>query len=357
MFPKTAAEYVYFRKATKLELPSFLLGVFIIFAEVVAASTVALGFAGYFKAFIDLPLTLIAILLIASLSVLNFIGIKESFYFNLIFTAVEVFGLLVVIFLASWFGKFTGVNYFEVPSSWGIVGAAALIIFAYLGFEDVVNIAEETKHPTKNVPRALILSIIITTLIYIAVALAAVSLADWHELSLSTAPLAFAVSKVLGEGAFTLLSAVALFATANTVLILLIVCSRMAYGMGRAGSLPMVLSKIHAGRRTPWVAILIIGILSSAFVLLGDIRVVAETTNFAALVIFISVNFSALWLRHTRPMASRPFKLPLNIRNHSLIPFLGLASCGLLITQLNPFSVGLGILVLIGSTLVYKIFK
>lgn len=260
------------------------------------------------------------------------------------FTVIEASGLLLIVALGILF--LGTVNYFEASQDLqGILKASTLIFFAYLGFEDIVNLAEETKNPERNIPKALILSVIITAVLYVLVAVAAVSLADWQELGASTAPLACAASKSLGQSAFLTLSMIALFATANTVLILLIVASRMVYGMSMDGSLPHSLSKLSR-RGTPWVAILAVMVLPCFFVLIGNIGFVAEITNFGTFVTFALVNLSAIWLRYKKPEWERPFKTPLNISKMPLIPFVGLLSCGLMITQFRLDIVALSVLVI-----------
>lgn len=349
MFPKAAAEYIYTKRAFKSELLAFLTGWLIIFTGAVAASTVALGFAGYFQALFNSPMILTALVLIALLSFLNFYGIKESSKVNILFTVIEIAGLLLIIFLG--IGRFGEVNYLETPGIPGVFAAAALMFFAYLGFEDIVNIAEETKNPRKILPRALILSILITAIFYVLVALSAVSLAGWKELGTSSAPLAYAASKVLGETAFSAMSYIALFATANTVLIISIVGSRMIYGMAKDSALPSILSKVHFKRKTPWIAVVCVMVLSMVFVLLGDIELVAGITSFGVFVTFALVNLSLMWLRYQEPELKRPFKAPINIGKFPVIAFLGLVSCALMVTQFDlnvvlfgTFIVGLGVI-------------
>ncbi|NIR87253.1 amino acid permease [Candidatus Bathyarchaeota archaeon] len=230
--------------------------------------------------------------------------------------------------------------------------AAALMFFAYLGFEDIVNIAEETKNPTKNLPRALILSVLITAIFYVLVALSAVSLADWKALGDSDAPLAYAASKAMGDTAFSVMSYIALFATANTVLIISIVGSRMIYGMAKDGALPPILSKVHPKRRTPWIAVVCVMIFSMLLILLGDIGLVAGITSFGVFITFAFVNLSLIWLRYKKPKPKRSFKAPINIGKFPVIAFLGLASCALMVTQFDlnvvlfgTFVVGLGVIV------------
>ena len=180
MYPKAAAEYVYVKKAFASELLAFLAGWLIVFSGVVSISTVSLGFASYLSALSGSPVVLSAVVLLVSLSILNFVGIKESTRVNMLFTAVEIGGLILVIVLG--LSKAGSVDYFDVPSVSGVFAAAALMFFAYLGFEDVVNIAEEMKNLEKNLPKALILSILVTTIFYVLVALSVVNLASWEVL-------------------------------------------------------------------------------------------------------------------------------------------------------------------------------
>jgi APA family basic amino acid/polyamine antiporter len=355
MFPKAAAEFIYVKRAFKSELLAFLTGWLIVFSGIVSMSAVALGFASYFKAIFAAPFILVAIILIILLSVLNFFGIENSSKVNIIFTAIEISGLLLVVFLG--IGKFGAVNYFEAPNISGIFAAAALMFFAYLGFEDIVNIAEETTKPEKTLPRALILSIIITTIFYVLVALAVVNLANWQTIQSSDAPLSFAVSTVLGSTGFSIMSYIALFATANTVLITSIVGSRMIYGMAKDAALPKILSKIHSKTKTPWTAILTMMILSMIFVFLGDIELVANITSLGVFITFALVNLSLIWLRYKKPDLKRPFRVPLNIGKFPVIAFFGLMSCLIMVTQFDLFVVLFGLLLLGIGAIVYKLYK
>jgi APA family basic amino acid/polyamine antiporter len=356
MFPRAAAEYVYVKRASGSRFLAFMLAWLIIFAGVAAASTVAVGFAGYLRSFLYAPTPVIAIALIGLLSVISFIGIEESSKVNVLFTGIEIFGLVLIIILGM--SRSVNLNYLQSPFGLeGIVGAAALVFFAYIGFEDIVNLAEETERPAKTIPKALILSILITTILYILLATSVVRLAGGTELSKSEAPIAYAASTVLGANAFVLLSAVALFATANTVLILLIVGSRMIYGVARDGSLPVIFSAIHKSRGTPWAAALAIMIASMLFAAVGDLRVLASVANFAAFAIFFSVNLSLIWLRFKMPEAERPFRVPLTLGKLPIIPTLGLISCVILISYLDLLGVILGIAALAIGGSAYIISK
>ena len=356
MFPKTAAEYLYVKKGFRSNLMAFLVGWIEIFADIIGASTVALGFAGYFHALFGTPILYTALGLIAALSVVNFWGITESARLNMLFSFIELFGLLVIVFIA--LPSIGSVNYLEMPAgATGVFSAAALIFFAFIGFEDMANISEETKQATRNVPKALLYSLLITTAVYIAVAIAAVSVVDWHQLATSKAPLALVASTALGQTAFTLMSVIALFATANTVLILLIVGSREIYGISRDGSLPKLLSKVHPRRRTPWVAIIATAAVAMLFALFERIQLVAGITDFGTFVVFLFVNSAVILLRYRMPKARRRFRLPVNIGRLPLIPLFGLFITLLLMLHLDALTVAYGLAVLMLGVPVYFALK
>ncbi len=358
MIPKAAAEYTYLKK-TGSRLLGFLVGWLMSFAGVAAAATVALGFAGYFNGLFNLPITLVAIGLVLILSYINFRGIKDSSTLNIVFTAVEAIGLIIVILLGlTVIGK-TEINYLEMTNGvGGVLSAAALVFFAYIGFEDIANIAEETKRPRRILHKAFIASIVITTVLYILVSIATVSLANSGELAASEAPLALAVSKTfLGNNAYVVMSYIALFATANTVLIIISVTARMVYGMSVDGSLPKILARIHNSRKTPHTAIFLLAAISVIFIFLGNLNVAANMANIIAFIAFALVNASLIWLRFKYPKMKRPFKSPVNIGKFPVLAFLGLLTCIFMIFQFELKIMIYTSIVLITGTVVYYLMK
>jgi len=356
MFPKSAAEYVYVKNSLGSKLLAFTVGWVVLVAGVVSASTVAIGFANYFTELFGGTIVLVAIILVIVLSAVNFVGISHSTKVNIIFSLIEVFGLLIVIVAA--LPRLGTVNLLEMPMGLaGVFSGSALIFFAFIGFEDIANIAEETKTPEKTGPRALLLAIIVTTTIYLLVGISVVSLAPYEQIAASSAPLAFAISQTLGPSAFTLLSAVALFATANTVLILLIVESRMMYGMSNDGALPKPLSRLHQGRRTPWIAIIVVMICTLLFVLFEDIEVVASLADFCIFVAYGFVNLSVIILRFKQPETKRRFKVPLSIGKFPLLPLLGLIIIVLLAVNLQPIIILLGVVIILVAAPVYYLLR
>lgn len=329
MFPKSAAEYVYMKNAFRNKYFPFVLSCLIIFTEVFAGATVALGFGGYLQSFlagfVEIPVILLAILLVFFLSLLSFYGIKESARFNVIFTIVEILGLIFIIYLG--LGYIGSVNYFEMPQGFGgIFSAAALIFFAYLGFEEMANIAEETKNARKNIPRAIIISLVVTTVLYVLVAISAVSILPWQALGESAAPLAD-VAETAMPGSSHLLSFIALFATLNTVLIILVVTSRMLYGMTKDTHFFKSLSLVHKKRRTPWLAVIVTMFLVMALTFIGNIKTVALVADMGAFTIFLVVNVSLIWLRYKKPKLERPFRVPFNIGWFPILPAMGVLTC------------------------------
>jgi amino acid transporter len=181
----------------------------------------------------------------------------------------------------------------------------------------------------------MLIAIFFTVFLYICVAITSVSVLDFRVLGLSGVPLADVAAVSMGSDAFVLMSWIALFSTLNTVLVVMLGGSRIVYGMAYSGSLPQCLSRIHSSFHTPWVAIFGLSCLSVLFVLLRDIAIVANISNFMIFVVFFTVNLSLIKLRYTDPRRNRPFKVPLNIGRFPLLPFLGVLSTVFLFSQLT----------------------
>jgi APA family basic amino acid/polyamine antiporter len=358
MFQKSAAEYTYVKNSFKSRILAFNVGWVELFADTIAASAVALGFGNYFFAMFGIHPIITALGILLVMSFVNFWGMKVSVRMNFVMTLIEIAGLIGIILLAVAFGKFGTVNYMEMPYGiGGTLSAAALIFFAYIGFEDLANISEEVKDGKKNVPKALMYSVIITSIIYVLIGISVVSIMDWQSLAASEAPLASVAASLLGNQAFAIWGAIALFATANTILISLIVSSRMMYGMGKDGSLPKILSRVHPKRRTPHVAILASMLLAMGFVLMGNIKTVASITDLGTFYIFIFVNASVILLRYRMPKAKRGFKTPLNIGRFPVIPFLGMLSSFALLTHLNMDAIMIGLVAIGVGIVFYLVFN
>ena len=358
LFPKAAAEYTFVKHAFKNNFLAFIIGWLTAITSMITAATVSLGFGGYLSQFVNLPITVSAILLIGILSVVNFIGIKESAWANTIFAIITAGGLILIIFLGMTFETTESIDYFEAPNgTTGIILAFVLIFFAFIGFEDMANVAEEVKRPKKTLPRAIILSVIITGIIYILVSLSVVRVVNWEELGQSAAPLAAVAERSLGIGGSITLSAIALFATASTVLITLVAGSRILYGMAYNKSLPLSLGKIHSKTKTPWIAVIGILITSIAFALIGDIVIVANITVFAVVITFAMINLSVIVLRYTEPDLKRSFKVPVNIRRFPILPLFGFGVTVYMAIQFEMEVMLVGLAIISAGALFYVIFN
>ncbi len=345
LFPKSAAEYVYVKNAFGNKAAAFLAGWLIMFIAIVSAAAVAIGFSGYFSSlFPQFDPLFSATALVILLSTVSFIGIKESVLMNTAFTFIEMAGLAIIILAALLLGS-QHIDYYEMPpavaemplSVGAIVAAAGLIFFAYYGFENLANISEETKNASKVIPRALIISIAVTTAVYILVALSAITLVGWKELSLSEAPLAYAAERAFGKIGITILSAIALFATSNTVLMMLVSGSRIMFGMSRDNALPARLSRVHQKTKTPWIAVIVTMFFAVGVIWIsqGSISVVANVSVFDVFIVFALVNLAMIWLRYRKPELERPFRSPVNIVRFPLFAGIGLVTSTVMLSQFD----------------------
>jgi APA family basic amino acid/polyamine antiporter len=220
--PRAAAEFEFVHDAFGSDRLAFLVGWILVLSNSASLGTVALGFAGYLYSLSGLPISLAALALILVMMAVNIIGIRESTAVNVLFTVIETGGLALVSVAA------TSVHGPLLPTpveDWsGAVEGAALIFFAYLGFEEIAHVSEETVAPERLIPVAITISVVVTALLYVGIALAALVLVPPGEL-------ADALAAAWGQRGREVLNVVALFATANTVLLLLTAGARMLYGM------------------------------------------------------------------------------------------------------------------------------
>ncbi len=311
-------------------------------------ATVSLGFAGYFTALFQAPRLLVAATAILICCLILVAGIKESAWVEIAFTLLEAAGLvMIIIFGLPYLGR---VNYFEVARGIdGLFEAAALIFFAYIGFESVARLSEETKDPRRSIPLAILASLAISTLLYVGVAIASVSVVGWEQLAKSEAPLALVASTALGSGAFKLLTIIALFATFNTVLAIMLTTVRLIYGMASLRVLPRFLEHVSRGTRVPVEATLTTTLTSLGFLLLGNLKTIASMTNFATLLTFTLVNLSLVKFKLSGRRGR--FSTP-TLGKTPIIPFLGaLSSLGMLVyleTEAILFSI-----ILLGVGLIF----
>ena len=327
IYPEAEGDYIYVRAAFDRPAVSDVAAVGRLAMGVISTAAVALAFAGYLSAFVDAPALPVAVGLVVVAAVVNWWGIEFSTRLNVVFTAIEVFGLLIVVWVGG--GSWGQAPVFEFTNgATGLVEAGFLIFFAYLGFGSIVNLAEETEDATTAIPRAIVLAIAITTVLYVLVALSAVALVDAAALGASASPLALVAAAGWGPTGARVLGVIALFSTANTVLILQISTSRLLYGVSKSKYqvFPEAFARVHPARQTPHYAVALVCLATLPFLLLGDVGAVAGLANLVLLVVFVLVNAALLKLRVDRPDAERGFRAPLNVGSVSLTAVAGLLS-------------------------------
>jgi len=351
LVPNAGGEYAYLKKGfPKFPYGSSLVGFLVAIAGAATAATVSLSFANYLGKFVEVPILPVAAALLISVSAINLWGIQGSSGVNVVFTLIEVSGLLLFIGVGMSQPQF-GDALFVTPT-WGVVSGAALIFFSYLGFENIVNLSEEASDPGSQIPRSIFISLVVTTLIYILVGLAATALMSPEALSQASAPLA-AASATVSPLAARLLTGVALFSTANTALIALLAASRVLFSMGREGDAPSKLSIVSKKSKSPWLATVVMLGFSLPLLLLGKVEVVASVSSFATLVAFISVHLTLIVLRYRMPNAKRPFRVPLSVGKFPLLPAFGLALSLLLLIQFELKVYAVSAVALTLATIIY----
>jgi amino acid transporter len=333
-YPHAGGAALFVHRAFELPLLTFLIAFAVMASGVASAATLATAFGGdYLSEFVDLPTVLVGLVVILLLSLLNFRGIKESVTFNLGCTAIELGGLILVVAIGLAFlldgggdpGRAFEFKEGDAPPLL-VVAGAALAFYALIGFEDSVNVAEETQAAPATFPRTLFLGLGIAGTAYLVVTIVASMAVDTGTLAGSDGPLLEVVQ--LGPLAMNtkVFSAIALFALVNGALINLVMASRLLYGMSEQRVVPRWFGQVHPSRRTPWAGILFAGALAAGLVVIGDLETLADTTVLLLLFAFVAVHLSVLSLRRT-PVDHEHF------RAWTALPVLGALTCAALIVQ------------------------
>ncbi|ORB32252.1 APC family permease [Mycolicibacterium parafortuitum] len=333
-YPRAGGAAVFAERAFGKPVISFLVGFSMLAAGVTSAAGLALAFSGdYLATFIDVPTTVAALVFLALVACLNARGISESLKTNVVMTAIELSGLiLVVAVVAVMMGRGDGdvgrVTEFPDGTAPGlaILAGAILAYYSFVGFETSANVVEEIKDPRRVYPSALFGALITAGVVYALVGLASAIALPTEELSQSSGPLLDVVA-ASGVGVPDwLFSLVALIAVANGALLTMIMSSRLTFGMSEQGLLPGVFARVLPKRRTPWVAILATTAVAMVLTLVGDLSMLAETVVLLLLFVFLSANVSVLVLRRDRVDHD-------HFQVWTFVPVLGIASCVLLLTQ------------------------
>lgn len=331
--PKSAGEVNYVDEAFGRKYLSMAMGWLIVISAVVSMATVVNGYVGYVHVFIELPDWIIITAITLILGAVGIKGITESAFTITAITIIEVIGLFLVIFIA-------GDNLSSLSERWDefIPGAAwvdwekillgsFLAFFTFIGFQDMVNVAEEAKNPKKDMPIAIVVSLAILTILYVVVAVIAGLGLTPEELGQSEAPLADILAKE-GDNYPKIISAIGLIAIINGVLVQIVMSARVMYGMAEKKMAPKLFGKVNSKTRTPiWstvFATVFILILALSF----NLESLAKATNYILIAVFILINLALIRLKRKEPNPEGVKTYPM------IIPILGaIFSLGILVFQ------------------------
>lgn len=314
-YPLSAGEAVYMQAGFNLKLLSATVGLLIILAGIVSAATITRGFVGYLQQFVPVSPALVIVLLVVALGALAAWGIVESVRAAALLTLAELFGLLLLLWVAApeagaIIEGLQSMSTSIAISDWhGILLGGILAFYAYIGFEDMVNVAEEVHNPVINLPRAILIALVISTFLYMAVALVAVTSGPVAELANSDAPLAFLYQRATGE-APTLISIIALFAVVNGALIQIIMASRVCYGLSRQGWLPAMFSRVNRTTHTPLIATFLVSLFILVMALWLPIETLARGASLLLLAVFSLVNLSLWRIKKRTDLPPAEFSVP-----------------------------------------------
>ena len=300
-YPRAAGAAYVTERAYGFPLLSFMVGLALVCSGLTSIATQSQVFAANIAALFGIeiiPVSWLALGFLLILTGIVFRGIRESMWINVLCTLVEAGGLILVV--AAGISYWGSVDYLEVPAGLGdpatllIMQGAVLAFFAFIGFEDMYNVAEEVRHPERNLPLGLILAMATAALLYVAVAFTAVSVVPWEELAEAPGPITEVVSRAAPSISPVVFTAITLFAVANTALVNYVTASRLIYGMARQGLLPATLGNVHAGRRTPHYAIAALFLVLAPLALIGTLTELAAATVLLLLLVFMVVNGALL---------------------------------------------------------------
>jgi APA family basic amino acid/polyamine antiporter len=323
------------QRAYGIPILSFMVGLALVCSGLTSVATQSRVFAENLSKLAGIesaPVWLLALGFLMLLAGLVFRGIRESMWVNVVCTLVEAAGLLLVIAVGmSFWGS---VDYFQTPTEKSdtsmmllVIQGAVLTFFAFIGFEDTINVAEEVKSPQTTLPIALVTATLIAAAIYIAIAITAVSVVPAETLTNSPSPLSEVMKGAAPDFPPVVLVLITMFAVANTALVNYVTASRLMYGMAKQGLLPERLGEVHAERQTPHIATLVLFVVVAPLALFGGISELASATVLLLLVVFAIVNGALIILKRRPGELKGAFEVPM------FVPILGSAICVVLIAS------------------------
>ncbi len=362
-YPRAAGAAYVTQRAYGLPLLSFLVGLALVCSGLTSVATQSRVFAANLAALLQIdtiPIWVLALGFLFILAGIVFRGIRESIWLNVVCTVVEALGLVLVVAVGlSYWGS---VDYLEMPPAaieqgeWLLLmQGAVLTFFAFIGFEDTFNVAEECRDPERTIPLGLMLAMGLAALLYMAVAITAVSVVPWAELAEAPGPITEVVRRAAPVLPPIVFTAITLFAVANTALVNYVTASRLIYGMAKQGLLPARFGDVHPGRRTPHVAIVVLLLVVVPLALIGTIADLAAATVLLLLAVFAVVN-GALFVLKRRPGEPRGY-----FEISPLVPALGVLVCLILVgVRVVTGDIGAPVIagvLLLGSVGIYALLR
>lgn len=316
--PEAAGDSAYVELGLNSHFLALAVGWINVIAGTVASAAVLRGGVGYLTSILPVGFEIAVIGLGIALTLIAIIGVVESLSFAALLTLIEVTGLLIVIWAGFSAAPVADWQAPPAPQWAGIAAASIFAFFAFIGFDDLVNMAEEAKAPERTMPRAILISLAITAVLYALVSMAAVRAVPRDALALSERPLALVWETARGSSA-AFLAAIAVAAALNGVLAQIVMAARVLFGLGRRSPMLAVFHHAHPRFGTPVLGSVLVGAAVIAAALSLPVARLAEITSIALLVVFAIVNTSLIALKRKAPEA--PF------RTHPAVPWLGLLAC------------------------------
>ena len=328
MFKKNGGEYYFVKEAINDEIAKLTAGTLLII-EILAITSIAYALSGYLSEYVKIPSYILSTLVIILLGFINYTGIRNSLNYNNFITIIEVSALIVLSLVG--LTKNTKSDMFDLTKIKtnqisSILLGTAIIYFAFVGFELIIDLSEETINPETTVPNGMMSGLLIATVIYMLIGISAISSIGWKKLSQSSAPLAELAKHLLGKWGHKFVYIIALLSMSGSILMTHVGASRFIQGVSTSVELPFGLNKIDSTTNTPVNAIVFITILSILGLGLGNLENSVIVTNIMTMVLFFLINLSAIILRIKQPDRERNFKIPGNIMNIPVPSIIGVVS-------------------------------
>lgn len=309
-FPRSAGEAIYVREGFGSAGFALVVGFMVAVAGLVSAGAVVVGSSGYIASLIALPPWFIAVFLIVLLTALAIWGIAESVTIIAVVTLVELAGLLVILIVATPVAVIESAPVTEMAvTGSGFMGAVVIAFFAFIGFEDMVNVAEEVREPERTMPRAIVATLLLTTVLYVALAWVSAAVTGVEDLAASEAPLALVFERATGWSSAPF-AVVAAFATINGALVLIIMGSRVLYGLASQRSLPRFLGHVWSVTGTPVPATLAAAGFVLTCALAMPIGILAQLGAVLTLTTFATVNIALIAIKRRADLPAPRFTVP-----------------------------------------------